>query len=265
MYPFEYRRARDLKEAARLLEEREDSQPLAGGQTLIPTLKQRLARPARLVDVRHIAELQGIAVADSTVSIGAVARHAEVAGSGAVARAIPALAQLAGGIGDPLVRNLGTIGGSLANNDPAADYPAAVLALGATVHTDRRAIPADEFFRGMFATALAPGELIVRIEFPVPERAGYVKFPNPASGYVMVGAFVARTAAGVRVAVNGAGPCVFRHAAMEQALAQRFAPEAVDGVPTPAAGLSSDLHGSAEYRADLVGVMVARAVAAAVP
>lgn len=263
MYAFEYRRAASLDEAIRLIAEREESRPLAGGQTLLPTLKQRLAQPSRLVDVRGVPEMQGIVVGDNSVSIGAAVRHGEVAAHAGIARAIPALAGLAAGIGDPLVRNMGTIGGSLANNDPAADYPGAVLGLGATLHTDRRMIPADRFFTGMFGTALEPGELLVRVEFPVPARAGYVKFPNPASGYVMVGAFVAQTAQGVRVAINGAGPCVFRHAGMEGALAGRFAVGALDGVVTPAEGLNSDLHATAEYRAHLVGVMARRALAAA--
>jgi carbon-monoxide dehydrogenase medium subunit len=263
VYAFEYRRATDIAEAKRLLAERDESRPLAGGQTLLPTLKQRLARPSRLVDVRFVREMQGITVRGGTVSIGAAARHAQVAASAEVGRAIPALAGLAGGIGDPLVRNMGTIGGSLANNDPAADYPGAVLGLGAIIHTDRRSIAADEFFLGMFSTMLELGELIVRVDFPVPKRAGYVKFPNPASGYVMVGAFVAETRTGVRVAINGAGPCVFRHAEMEAVLSREFAPRAAAGVASRPDGLNSDLHGSAEYRAHLIGVMARRAVAQA--
>jgi aerobic carbon-monoxide dehydrogenase medium subunit len=263
MYAFEYRRAQNLQDAKHLLAEREDSRPLAGGQTLLPTLKQRLARPARIVDLRYVNEMHGIAVSSNKVSIGATTCHAAVAASVEVARAIPALAALAGGIGDPLVRNMGTIGGSLANSDPAADYPGAVMGLGAIIHTDRRSISAEDFFRGMFSTALEAEELIVRIEFPIPKRAGYIKFANPASGYVMVGAFVAQTSGGARVAINGAGPCVFRHAEMEQALTKRFDPRALEDIATPAEGLNSDLHAGAAYRAHLVGVMARRATAVA--
>lgn len=263
MYAFNYHRPGSVADAVKQLSAAADGKFLAGGQTLLPTLKNRLASPSDLVDLGGIAELSGINVSGGVVTIGATTRHAAVAASAEVAKAIPALAKLAGGIGDPHVRNMGTIGGSLANNDPAADYPAAVLGLGATIHTNSRAIAADDFFKGMFETALKDGEIIVKVSFPVPKRAGYVKFPNPASRYVMVGAFVAETASGIRVAINGAAPCVFRHKDMEAALAKSFSPDALAGVKTPAKGLNGDIHASAEYRAHLVGVIARRAVAEA--
>jgi len=263
MYEFNYHRPTSLAEAASLLSKSADGKLLGGGQTLLPTLKQRLASPSDLIDLTGIAELSGIKVEGGMVTIGAATRHAAVASSAEVKKAIPALAHLAAGIGDPQVRNMGTLGGSVANHDPAADYPAAVLALGATVHTNKRTIAADQFFTGLFETALDDGEIIVKIAFPVPKRAGYVKFPNPASRYVMVGAFVAETASGIRVAINGAGPGVFRHAEMEAALAKSFSPDALKGVKTSPKGLNSDIHASAEYRAHLVGVIAKRAVQAA--
>jgi carbon-monoxide dehydrogenase medium subunit len=225
-------------------------------------MKLGLADPSDLVALSGMAELRGIRTDARELVIGAGARHAEVADSGEARKAIPALAELASHIGDAQVRNRGTLGGSLAHNDPAADYPAAVLALGATVVTDRRTIAADGFFQGLFATALEPDELIVAVRFPLPERAGYAKFPHPASRFALVGVFVARGPQGLRVAVTGAGPGVFRAAAMEAALAKRFAPEALDGVTIPATGLNDDPFASAEYRAHLVGVMARRAVAA---
>ncbi len=263
MYEFNYHRPTSLAEATSLLSKSADGKLLGGGQTLLPTLKQRLASPSDLIDLTGIAELSGIKVEGGTVTIGAATRHAAVAASAEVKKAIPALAHLAAGIGDPQVRNMGTLGGSVANHDPAADYPAAVLALGATVHTNKRTIAADQFFTGLFETALDDGEIIVKIAFPVPKRAGYVKFPNPASRYVMVGAFVAETASGIRVAINGAGPGVFRHAEMEAALAKSFSPDALKGVKTAAKGLNNDIHASADYRAHLVGVIAKRAVQAA--
>ncbi len=263
MYPFEYCKPTDVPGAVQAASGSGENKFIAGGMTLLPTLKLRLARPDRLVDLSQIAELAGIRVAAHGVEIGAMTRHADVAQSLEVRRALPALASLAAGIGDPLVRNRGTIGGSVANNDPAADYPAAVLGLGATIVTDRRTIAGDEFFTGMFSTALAAGELITKLRFPIPKRAAYVKFPNPASRYAMVGVFVAETAHGVRVAVTGAGPCVFRVADFEAALTRRFAPESLAGLGIPADGLNQDLHASAEYRASLVGVIARRAVAAA--
>lgn len=263
MYNFTYHRASSVSDAAKLLGQDAESKILAGGQTLLPTLKQRLAQPSHVIDIGGIGELQGIKVSADKVVIGAGTRHAAVAMSAEVARAIPALAKLAGGIGDPQVRNMGTIGGSLANNDPAADYPAAVLGLGATVHTNKRAIAADDFFKGMFETALDEQEIITSVEIPVPQKAGYMKFPNPASRYAMVGVMVAQTKAGVRVAVTGAGPSVFRWQDAEKALAGKFAAAALDGLAAKADGLNSDIHGSAEYRAHLIGVMARRAVAEA--
>jgi carbon-monoxide dehydrogenase medium subunit len=263
MYSFEYQKPTDVKSAVQAASASGENKFIAGGMTLLPTLKLRLARPDRLVDLGRIAELAGIRIDANRVEIGAMTRHADVAHSAELRRALPALASLAGGIGDPLVRNRGTIGGSIANNDPAADYPSAVLGLGGTVITDRREIAGDEFFTGMFSTALDAGELITRLRFPIPKRAAYVKFPNPASRYAMVGVFVAETAGGVRVAVTGAGPCVFRVAAFEAALAKRFAPESLEGLSVPADGLNQDLHGSAQYRANLVSVIAKRAVAAA--
>ena len=257
-----YHRPGTVAEAARL--GRGDVRLLAGGQSLLPSIKLGLAAPEGLVDLGAIAELAGIKADASAVTIGAMTTHATVAASAEVRRAIPALATLAGSIGDRQVRNRGTIGGSLANNDPAADYPAAVLALGATIVTDRRRIAADDYFVGLFETALEPGELITKVSFPIPQKAAYVKFPNPASRYALVGVFVAKTASGVRVAVTGAGEGgVFRVQALESALAANFAASALDGLTVPASGLSSDIHADADYRAHLIGVMARRAVAAA--
>lgn len=262
MYDFTYHRPKTVAEAASLLGSASDGKLLAGGHTLIPTMKQRLASPSDLVDLGGIDELKGISVSGDTVSIGAAVSHADVANSADVARAIPALAQLAGGIGDPHVRHRGTIGGSIANNDPSADYPAACVGLGATIHTNKGSHKADDFFTGMFETALADDEIITRVDFPIPKKAAYMKFANPASRYALVGVMVADAADGVRVAVTGAGPCVFRVAAMESALAGGFSADAVKGVSVPADELNSDIHASAEYRAHLIGVMAARAVAA---
>ncbi len=261
MYDFGYQRAGSVDEAARLLAADPEAKLIAGGQTLIPVLKQRLNRPSAVIDLAG-AKLAGIKADGTTVTIGAMTPHGAVAASADVRRLIPALAELAGMIGDEQVRHRGTIGGSMANNDPAADYPAAALALGATIRTNRRAIKAEEFFLGMFTTALEPDEIITAVEFPAPEKAAYEKFRNPASRYAMVGVFVARTREGVRVAVTGAGQNgVFRHTAMEQALASNLSPDAIAGVATPASDMNSDIHGSAEYRAHLVGVIAKRAVA----
>jgi carbon-monoxide dehydrogenase medium subunit len=231
--------------------------------TLLPTLKLRLAQPSQLVDLCALEELKGIRLEKRALSIGALTCHADVAASPDIRRAIPALAALAAGIGDAQVRNRGTIGGSVANNDPAADYPAAVLGLNATIRTDRREIGADLFFRDLFGTALEPGELIREIAFPLPKRAGYAKFRNPASLYAMVGVFVAETDAGMRVAVTGAGNRVFRSAPLEQALSKNFTAAALANIAVPATGLNADLHASVEYRAHLIPVMARRAVAAA--
>jgi carbon-monoxide dehydrogenase medium subunit len=261
MYSFEYVKARSLKEVSAFLKANPEARALAGGMTLIPTLKARLAQPTHLVDLSGLEELRGIEVQGSTVTIGAGTRHSEVARSEPVRKAIPALADLADRIGDPAVRNLGTLGGSVANNDPAADYPAAVLALAAKIVTDRREIAADDYFQGLFATALDAGEIIVRIAFPVPKRAAYEKFAHPASGYAMTGVFVAETAGGIRVAVTGAGPGVFRWKEAEAALAKKVAVEAVAALRMPPGDLNEDIHGSREYRANLVNVLTKRAVA----
>jgi carbon-monoxide dehydrogenase medium subunit len=225
-------------------------------------MKMRLAVPGTLVDLSGIPELRGIRKEGDALVIGAMTRHAEVAASAVVNGAIPALAALAEGIGDRQVRNMGTIGGSLANNDPAACYPAAVLALNATVHTNTRTIPADQFFKGMYETALAEGEIITAVSFPIPKKAAYVKFPQPASRFALVGVFVAQTVAGVRVAVTGAASSVFRAAKIEDALTKSFSADAARAVKVDAAGLNQDLHGSPAYRAHLVAVLAARAVAA---
>lgn len=263
MYQFQYFRPKSLDEARQLYENNGDAKFLAGGQTLIPTLKQRLAQPTALIDLGGIGGLAGIKVAGGTVTIGAGTKHFDVASSPEVKKAIPALAHLASHIGDPAVRHMGTLGGSVANNDPSADYPSALLALGATVKTTSREIKADDFFTGMFETALEEGEIITEVSFPIPEKAGYMKFPNPASRYAMVGVFVAKTAAGVRVAVTGAASSVFRETAMEAALSKSFTPDAVANIKVSPANLNSDLHGTAEYRAHLVTVMAKRAIAAA--
>ena len=261
MYTLKYVQAKSVKEAAEFLARNPEAKLLAGGMTMIPTLKARLARPTHLVDIASLPELRRIEAKGGKLVIGAGTKHHEVATSAVVKKAIPALAGLAGEIGDPQVRNRGTIGGSLANNDPAADYPAAVLGLGATVVTTKRSIAADDYFQGLFATALEEGEVIVRIEFPVPKRAAYSKFPHPASGYAMAGVFIAQTAVGVRVAVTGAGPGVFRWKEAEAALAKNFKPAAIEGVKLDASGLNSDIHADRDYRANLVRVMAKRALA----
>ncbi|HTS54624.1 MAG TPA: xanthine dehydrogenase family protein subunit M [Burkholderiales bacterium] len=263
MYQFNYHKASSVADAAALLARNPEAKLLAGGQTLIGAMKLRLAAPSDLVDLGAIAELRGIRADGGTLTIGAMTRHAEVAGSKDLAQTIPALAALAASIGDRMVRNMGTLGGSLANNDPAADYPAGVLGLAATVNTNKRKIAADQFFKGMYETALEPGEIITSIGFPVPKRAAYAKFKNPASRYAIVGVFVSEGQSGVRVAVTGAGPCAFRVAEMEKALAAKFSPDAVVGIRVSADGLNSDLHASSEYRAHLVTVMAKRAVQAA--
>jgi carbon-monoxide dehydrogenase medium subunit len=263
MYDFHYHRPKTLADAVNLLKGKDEARPMSGGMTLIPTLKQRLAKPSDVVDLGGIKELAGIKVEGNNVVIGGMTRHADVASSADVKGAIPALAYLAGHIGDPQVRNRGTIGGSIANNDPAADYPGAVVGLNATVTTNTGKHTADNFFKGLFETALSDGELVTSVSFPKVEKAAYMKFPNPASRYAMVGVFVAKTAGGVRVAVTGAGPCVFRVKAMEDALAKNFSSDAIKDIKVPADGLNSDIHASAEYRAHLVNVMARRAVDAA--
>lgn len=264
MYATHYHRASSVEEAVNLAGGNDDAKFVSGGQTLIATMKQRLASPGDLVDLRHIAALKGISVQGRIVTIGAAVTHAEVAQSADVRALCPALSHLAGGIGDPHVRHLGTIGGSVANNDPAADYPSAMLALDATIVTDRREIAASDFFQGLFTTALEESEIITAIRFEAPEKAGYAKFANPASRYAMTGVFVARRGGAVRVAVTGAGADgVFRHEGLETALSGSWSPDALAGVSIDAANLMSDLHASAEYRANLVKVMAKRAVASA--
>lgn len=264
MYATTYHRPKSLADAQALAASNPDAKLLAGGQTLIPTMKQRLAAPSDLIDIGQIAELKGIREEGGGLVIGAATKHYDVASSEVVQRVIPGLASLASHIGDPHVRHMGTMGGSVANADPAADYPAAVVGLNATVHTTSRTVTADAFFTGMFETALQEGEIIKAISFPKPRRSAYAKFPNPASRYAMVGVFVAELADGsVRVAVTGAGPSVFRVPEMEAALKANFSPDAIANVKVPAGGLNSDIHASAEYRAHLVTVMAKRAVAAA--
>jgi carbon-monoxide dehydrogenase medium subunit len=264
MYDVHYHRPASLEDALNLLAGADEPKILAGGQTLLPTMKQHLAAPSDLVDIRKIPGIRGVRVEGGKLVIGAATMHAEVAGNADVLKHIPSLACLAAGIGDPAVRHMGTIGGSIANNDPAADYPSAVLALNGTVVTNKREIAADDFFEGMFATALEDGEIITAVKFSPPKRGGYAKFRNPASRYAMVGVYVADTGSGVRVGVTGAGENgVFRHAGLEAALSSNFAPSAVDGVKISAGGLLSDIHGDAVYRAHLIGVMARRAVAAA--
>ncbi len=263
MYAVDYQKAKSVADAAALLG-KTGGKPLAGGQSLVAAMKLRLAQPGTVVDLAGIPELAGIRTEGSALSIGAMTRHADVASSAEVKRAIPALAVLAEGIGDRQVRNMGTLGGSIANNDPAADWPAAVLALDATIVTSKRRIAAKDFFKGMYETALAPDEIITAVSFPLPKKAAYAKFPNPASRFALVGVFVAQLADGsVRVAVTGAAPGVFRAGAMESALGKSFTADAAKAVKVDAGGLNNDLHGSAAYRAHLVAVMASRAVAAA--
>jgi carbon-monoxide dehydrogenase medium subunit len=262
-YPFTYHRPKSLSEAQGLLAAQPDAKLLAGGQTLVAAMKLRLANPAALIDIGGLTELAFIRESDGGVVIGAGTKHADVAASEVVKGAIPALAYLAEEIGDPAVRHMGTLGGSLANNDPAADYPAAVLGLGATVTTTRRSIAADDFFSGMFSTALDESEIITEVVFPRPDRSGYAKFRNPASRYAMTGVFVAQMNGNVRVAVTGAAPCVFRVPEMEAALARNFELDAIASTAISPDGLNSDIHASAPYRAHLVTVMAKRAVKAA--
>ncbi len=260
MFEFNYVKAKSLSEAVAFVAANPEAKLLAGGMTMLPTMKQRLAQPSHLIDVGDLPELGGIELKSGHLEIGAATRHNEVATSAVVKKAIPALAFLASRIGDPQVRNRGTLGGSVANNDPAADYPSAVLALNAVIVTTRREIAADDFFLGMFATALDAGEIIVRVRFPIPQRAAYEKFPHPASGYAMTGVFIAATAAGVRVAVTGAGPGVFRWGAAERALAKKMSAASLDNLAVDATGLNEDLHATREYRANLAKVMARRAV-----
>ena len=261
MHTFSYVKATSLKHAGELLAANADAKLLAGGMTLIPTMKARLAQPSHLIDIAGIAELSGIEAKDGKLSIGAATKHVDVSRSAVVKKAIPALAYLASQIGDPQVRNRGTIGGSIANNDPAADYPSAALSLGATIVTTKREIAADDFFQGMFSTALQEGEVVVKIVFPVPAKAAYEKFPHPASGYAMAGSFVTQNGKDVRVAITGAGPGVFRWKEAEAALSKKLAAASVEGLSVDATDLNEDMHGTKEYRANLAKVMTKRAVA----
>jgi len=261
MYTFDYKRPATQAEA--LAAAGSDAKYLAGGQSLVQAMKLRLASTPTLVDLGRVAELRGISVTADTVTIGAMTRHADVAHSADVRAAIPGLASLAEGIGDQMVRNQGTLGGSLANADPAACYPAAVVGLGATIRTDRRSIAADDFFKGLYETALEPGELIVAVSFPKPKRSAYIKFKHPASRFAIVGVFVAQTTSGVRVAVTGAKSQVFRATAIEQALTKDFSPAAAAAVELAHDDMAADMHAGAEYRAALVSVLASRAVAAA--
>lgn len=264
MYQTTYHRASSVADAAQRMASADDGKFVSGGMTLIPAMKQRLAAPSDLIDLRHVAELKGISVAGNSVTIGAGTTHYEVATNAALKAVCPAICELASHIGDPHVRHMGTIGGSIANNDPAADYPAALLALGAIIVTDKREIAADQFFRGLFETALDEGEIVTKVTFNAVAQAGYAKFPNPASRYAMTGVFVAKGADGVRVAVTGAGDNgVYREQTLEAALANSFAPAALEGIVLPADNMMGDIHASPEYRANLVVVMAKRAVAAA--
>ncbi len=260
MYAFSYHRAQSLADAKDALRNTVDAMPLAGGMSLVPVMRHRLASPAVLVDLNGISDLRGITVSDTAVRIGAMTTHYAVSASSEVQRAIPALARLAGGIGDPLVRNRGTIGGSLANNDPAACYPCALLGLGATVHTDRRKIFADDFIRGTFQTALKPGEIITAVEFPRPDAATHIKFENFASRFSIVGVFVARTGGKVCIGITGAGPWAFRATELEAALERDFSPAAIADLHIPPSALVGDVHASAEFRSHLITELAGRAV-----
>ena len=263
MHNFNYQRPGTIEDAVQALTNASDGTLMGGGMTLLPTLKQRLASPSDVIDLAGVSGLSGISEDGGAIVIGAMTTHAEVASNAAVTTKIPALAVLAETIGDPQVRNRGTIGGSIANNDPAADYPAALVGLGATVRTNKREIAADDFFTDLFETALGDDEIITAVSFPVPDKAGYAKFPNPASRYAIVGVMASTGPAGIRVAVTGAGSCVFRAAEMEAALGGGFSADALSDASVSADGLNSDIHASAEYRANLVAVMARRAVAAA--
>jgi aerobic carbon-monoxide dehydrogenase medium subunit len=265
MYSFTFHRPETLRQAASLLSKNGDAKLLAGGHTLLPTMKLRLANPPQLIDLSRIEGLAGIQLSGRSLAIGAMTRHADVHSSPVVQQAIPVLAKLAGMIGDPAVRHMGTIGGSVANNDPNADYPAALLGLGATIITNKRRIKADDFFTGMFSTALEPSEIITKVSFPVPKKAAYQKFRNQASRFALVGVFVSKRGGDIRVAVTGAGSNgVFRVKSFEEALKKRFSPKSLEGMTIPADGMNADIHGSAEYRAHLVGVLARRAVAEAI-
>ena len=264
MYNFTFHRPTTVRQAAGLLARNPDAKLLAGGHSLLPVMKQRLAQPSALIDLSLVEDLAGVELKGRSVVIGAMTRHADVANSAVLKEAMPALAAVPDAIGDPQVRNRGTIGGSIANNDPNADYPAALLGLGATIITNKRRIAADDYFQGMFSTALEDGEIIVKVSFPIAKKAAYEKFKHPASGFALVGVFVSKRGPEIRVAVTGAGANgVFRVPSFEEALKKRFAPKSLEGMSIPAAGMNSDIHASPEYRAHLVGVLARRAVARA--
>src|SRR5215475_4335349 len=264
MYAFTQHRPATVRQAASLLAKEEEAKLLAGGHTLIPTMKLRLAGPKHLVDLSKVEGLTGIEMKGRSLTIGAMTTHVEVQTSPVVRENIPALAELAGKIGDPAVRHRGTIGGSLANNDPNADYPAACLGLGATIITNKRRVPADEFFTGLFETALEGDEIITKVQFPIVQKAAYQKFKHPASGFALVGVFVSKRSSEIRVAVTGAGSNgVFRVTSFEEALKKRFAPKSLEGLTIPPDGMNNDIHAGPDYRAHLVGVLARRAVAAA--
>jgi aerobic carbon-monoxide dehydrogenase medium subunit len=265
MYAFTFHRPQTLRQAANLLAKHEEAKLLAGGHTLLPTMKLRLAGPPQLIDLSLVEGLAGIEMKGRSLTIGAMTRHNDVNASPVVQQNVPVIAKVAGMIGDPAVRHMGTIGGSIANNDPNADYPAVCLGLGATIITNKRRIKADDFFTGMFSTALEPSEIITKVSFPVPKRAAYQKFRNQASRFALVGVFVSKRGSDIRVAVTGAGANgVFRVPAFEEALKKRFSPKSLEGMSIPADGMNADIHGSAEYRAHLVGVLARRAVAEAI-
>jgi carbon-monoxide dehydrogenase medium subunit len=264
MYNFSFHRPTTVRQAAGLLSRNPDAKLLAGGHSLLPVMKQRLAQPSALVDLSQVEGMSGVELKGRSVVIGAMTRHADVANSQVLKEAMPALAGVPGSIGDPQVRNRGTIGGSIANNDPNADYPAALLGLGATIITNKRRIVADDFFQGMFTTALEDGEIIVKVSFPIAKKAAYEKFKHPASGFALVGVFVSKRGPDIRVAVTGAGANgVFRVKSFEEALKKRFAAKSIEGMTVPATGMNSDIHASAEYRAHLIGVLARRALAKA--
>src|SRR5262247_4065616 len=262
MYSFTYHRPATVRQAASLLAKNEDAKLLAGGHSLIPVMKLRLARPSAIIDLSRVEGLSGVELKGRSIVIGAMTKHNDVATSPVVQEALPALASVPASIGDPQVRNVGTLGGSIANNDPNADYPAACLGLGATIITNKRRVVADEFFTGMFETALEPDEIITKVQFPIAKKAAYQKFKHPASGFALVGVFAAKRGPDIRVAVTGAGANgVFRVTAFEDALKKRFAAISLEGLSVPADGLNSDIHASAEYRAHLIGVLARRALA----
>ena len=264
MYNFSFHRPTTVRQAAGLLSRNPDAKLLAGGHSLLPVMKQRLAQPSALVDLSQVEGMSGVELKGRSVVIGAMTRHADVATSQVLKEAMPALAEVPGSIGDPQVRNRGTIGGSIANNDPNADYPAALLGLGATIITNKRRIVADDFFQGMFTTALEEGEIIDKVSFPIAKKAAYEKFKHPASGFALVGVFVSKRGPDIRVAVTGAGANgVFRVKSFEEALKKRFAAKSIEGLTVPATGMNSDIHASAEYRAHLIGVLARRALAKA--